>query len=275
VRLRLPRLVALDLDGTLLPESKELTARSRATLRAMEELGTTIALATGKFLHLAARYGEELGLRTPLVALDGARVGGSGCEVIESCIPRDTAEEILARYADPRWDGFMDDGADHLVVRSDSDVLPRILALWADRTSHVRDLRGRLRGDPAILALYGPRSEMAAMADEIAPRYPALRVFLHDSIWTGTTRISLQPAGTSKGSGLRHLLDLLGLEPEDCMVFGDWHNDLHMFAVGGVNVAMANAVDEVKAAAGIVLDRTCEEDGVACFLEQQFLSGAR
>jgi hypothetical protein len=55
------------------------------------------------------------------------------------------------------------------------------------------------------------------------------------------------------------------------MVFGDWHNDLHMFELGGVNVAMANAVEEVKAAAAIVLERTCEEDGVACFLEQQFL----
>ena len=60
-----PRLIALDLDGTLLPESKQLTARSRAALRAMEELGTTISLATGKFLHLADHYGEELGLHTP------------------------------------------------------------------------------------------------------------------------------------------------------------------------------------------------------------------
>jgi hydroxymethylpyrimidine pyrophosphatase-like HAD family hydrolase len=147
-----------------------------------------------------------------------------------------------------------------------------VLALWAERTSHVADLRGRLRGDPAIFALYGPRSEMQARSDEIAERYPELRSSLHDSIWLGTTRLTLQPAGTSKGSGLRHLLDRLGLEPEECMVFGDWHNDLHMFEVGGVSVAMANAVDEVKAAAQIVLDRTCDEDGVACFLEQRFLS---
>jgi len=68
----------LDLDGTLLPESKLLTERSRAALRAMEELGTVITLATGKFLHLADRYGEALGLATPLVALDGARLGGNG-----------------------------------------------------------------------------------------------------------------------------------------------------------------------------------------------------
>src|SRR5262245_66591562 len=128
-----PRLITLDLDGTLLPESKQLTARSRAVLRAMEELGTTVSLATGKFLHLAERYGQELGLRTPVVALDGARLGGGGRAVIESCIARDIAEEILESYADPR-DGFMDDGADQLVVRSDSDALPRILAQWADRT---------------------------------------------------------------------------------------------------------------------------------------------
>jgi Cof subfamily protein (haloacid dehalogenase superfamily) len=271
-RLPRPRLIALDLDGTLLPESRELTARSRAALRAMEGLGTTISLATGKFLHLAGRYGDDLGLQTPVVALDGARVGGGGGDVIESGIPRETAEEILERYADPSWDGFMDDGADGLVARSISPALPRVLALWAERTEHVADLRGHLRGDPALVALYGPRAEMLAISNEIASRYPQVRSSLHESLWLRTTRLTMQPAGTSKGTGVRHLLDLLGLEPEECMVFGDWHNDLHMFEVGGVNVAMSNAVDEVKAAARIVLDRSCEEDGVACFLEQQFLS---
>jgi hydroxymethylpyrimidine pyrophosphatase-like HAD family hydrolase len=249
-----------------------LTARSRAALRAMEEAGTTISIATGKFLHLAGRYGEELGLRTPVVALDGARVGASGGEVIESCMAREEAEEILERYADPSWDGFMDDGADQLVARPASPALARVLALWAESTTHVADLRGHLHGDPAIIALYGPRAEMEPIAAEIAVRYPRLRISLHDSVWLGSTRLTLQPAGTSKGSGVRHLLDLLGLAPEECMVFGDWHNDLHMFEVGGVSVAMANAVDEVKAAAQIVLDHSCEEDGVACFLEQQFLS---
>ena len=271
MRLRLPRLIALDLDGTLLPESRVLTARSRAALRAMEDLGTTISLATGKFLHLAGRYGEELGLHTPVVALDGARLGGGHGEVIESCIARDTAEEILERYADRSRQGFMDDGADELVVCSDHEAMPRVLALWADRTARVADLRGQLRGDPAILALYGPRSEMEAISEEVAGGYPQLRTLLSDSLWLRTTRLTLQPALTSKGSGVRHLLDLLGLAPEECMVFGDWHNDLQMFEVGGVSVAMSNAVDEIKAAAQIVLERSSDEDGVACFLEQEFL----
>jgi Cof subfamily protein (haloacid dehalogenase superfamily) len=272
-RLELPRLIALDLDGTLLPASRELTARSRAALRAMEDLGTTVTLATGKFLHLASRYRQELGLRTTVVALDGARLGDDGGEVIESCIPRGIAEEILGRYCDPSREGFIDDGADRVVVRAEGEGLPRVVELWGEDSTRVADLRGHLRGDPAILALYGERPEMEAIASEIGPRYRELRLLVTDSIWVGKTRLTLQPAGTSKGSGVRHLLDLHGFEPGECMVFGDWHNDIHMFEIGGVSVAMANAVDELKAAAGIVLEHTCEEDGVACFLERHFLSG--
>jgi Cof subfamily protein (haloacid dehalogenase superfamily) len=272
MRLELPRLIALDLDGTLLPASRELTPRSRATLRAMEDLGTTVTLATGKFLHLANRYSQELGLRTTVVALDGARLGTESGDVIESCIARGIAEEILDRYCDPSREGFLDDGADQVVVRAQGDGLPRVVELWGERSVRVDDLRGHLRGDPAILAIYGERAEMEAIASEIGSRYPQLRLLVTDSIWVGKTRLTLQPAGTSKGSGVRHLLDLHGLEPGECMVFGDWHNDIHMFEIGGVSVAMANAVDELKAAAGIVLEHTCEEDGVACFLEQHFLA---
>jgi len=272
MRFALPRLIALDLDGTLLPASRRLTPRSRAVLRAMEELGTTVTLATGKFLHLAGRYSQELGLRTTVVALDGARLGTERGEVIESCIARETAEEILDRYCDPSRQGFIDDGADRVLMRAASEGLPRVVELWGEDSARVDDLRGHLRGDPAILALYGERPEIEGIASEIGPRYPQLRLLVTDSIWVGKTRLTLQPAGTSKGSGVRHLLDLHGFQPEECMVFGDWHNDIHMFAVGGVSVAMANAVDELKAVAGVVLEHTCEEDGVACFLETQFLS---
>ncbi|HXJ78803.1 MAG TPA: hypothetical protein VMS64_09000 [Candidatus Methylomirabilis sp.] len=133
--------------------------------------------------------------------------------VIESCIARDIAEEILESYADPRWDGFMDDGADELVVRSGSDALARTLALWADRTSSVTDLRGRLRGDPAILAFYGARLEMEAVSKEIGARYPRLRAFLHDSVVSGKTRLTLQPAEISKGAAFATCSTCSGSSP--------------------------------------------------------------
>ena len=189
-----PRLIALDLDGTLLPESKQLTARSRAALRAMEELGTTITLATGKFLHLADRYGEELGLAHRWWRSTARGWGQRARGDRELHRPRHRRGDPRALRRSP-WDGFMDDGADELVVRSDTDALPRVLALWADRTSNVADLRGRLRGDPAILALYGPRPEMEAMSKEIGARYPRLRIFLNDSLVMGRPGLPCSPPG--------------------------------------------------------------------------------
>ena len=78
--MKLPELIALDLDGTLLPESKQLTQRSRRILAELERRGTRVTLATGKFLHLACRYARQLGLNTSIIALDGARTGLCGAD---------------------------------------------------------------------------------------------------------------------------------------------------------------------------------------------------
>jgi hypothetical protein len=58
-----------------------------------------------------------------------------------------------------------------------------------------------------MAALYGRCLEMEAMSGEIAARYAQLRVHLHDSLWVGKTRLSLQPAETSKGSGWTTLME--------------------------------------------------------------------
>lgn len=266
-----PKLIALDLDGTLLPASKRLSERSRRALATMASHGTLVTLATGKFLHLAHRYSEELALRTPIIALDGARVGGNGSGVVERCIARETVLDLLERFDDVSFQVFADDGADEMLLRSTSAELPLILRPWAERIREVDDLRPHLVGDPAILTFYGPDSVMAEMDAESRATNPELRTFRFEVPPLGQTRLSFQPGGVSKGSGLEELLDDLDLCPSECMVFGDWHNDLHMFALGCHNVAMANAVPEVKAAADTVLELSCEQDGVADFLEMSFL----
>lgn len=266
-----PKLIALDLDGTLLPASKRLSERSRRVLAAMASQGTAITLATGKFLHLARRYSEELALRTPIIALDGARVGGNGSGLVERCIARETVLDLLERFDDASWQAFADDGADEMLLRSTGEALAPLLEPWAERIRGVDDLRSHLVGNPAILTFYGPHAAMTEVAAEVRVTNPELRTFRFVVPSLGQTRLSFQPAGVSKGSGLRELLGEHDLHPSECMVFGDWHNDLHMFALGCHNVAMANAVPEVKAAADTVLEHSCEEDGVARFLEKTFL----
>jgi len=275
--MELPKLIVLDLDGTLLPESKCISRRTIEVLSQMERRGASIAIATGKFLHLARGYGEELGLTTPMIALDGARIehketANGRRSIEERGIPRDTAIEILDRYIDPSWDVFADDGADDLLLRSQRLELERITRFWASSVRRTHDVQSSFVANPAILVAYGPDTELRTIAGEIETRYPELRISLFWSEFLGCHRITVQPARASKGDGVLAVIDRLDLQPGDCMVFGDWLNDLPMFAVGCVNVAMRNAVPELKAEADHTTEWTSEDDGVARFLEDHFLS---
>jgi hypothetical protein len=83
--------------------------------------------------------------------------------------------------------------------------------------------------------------------------------------------VMVVPRGTSKASGLRTGLARLGLAPEETIAFGDDENDLMLFSVAGLRVAVGNAIDSVKAAADIVLAKPNGE-GIAEFIRERVLA---
>ena len=267
----LPRLIALDLDGTLLPESKQIGKRSRRVLTALHERGVEVALATGKFLHAGRYYAEALGLDSPLIALDGARVSDDGT-LEERCIERHKIVGLLEDLIDPEWHAFGDNGADELLLRSDSELLAAVTRVWADTVHAVDEIASNLVADPGLLVAYGPKEAVEITAERIRERHKQLRVSAYPSPTMGGSRLTVQPPDTSKGSALAALLDRRGYEPSECMVFGDWANDVPMFEIGCVNVAMANAVPELLGLADYVTRYTSEDEGVAEFLERSFVS---
>lgn len=264
----LPRVIALDLDGTLLPASKQLTPRSRDVLARVQTQGVTVVLATGKFLHLARTTAAELGLPTPVIALDGARIGHGG-DVDERTMPREIIVEILARHYEPDWPALADCGRDSMLLSARRpDNLVAVTRAWANHSRLVDDMRPHLTGDPGLLCFYAPRNALLEIAAAIETTYPELDVSVRTSgLALGEARITLQRRGVSKGAALAELIDRLEVDRADVMAFGDWLNDLSMFEVAGTAVAMANAVDPVKDAADHVTEHDCDDDGVARFLE--------
>ena len=273
--MKLPRLIISDLDGTLLPESKEITATTLEVLGELRGRGVTIGLATGKFLHLTRPYGEALGPQAPLIALDGARTCLNGHETTHHnrCIPLEMAAELLVRYADGATDLFLDNGHDELLMRFSSGDFPHLIRHWASRTRAVADAREHLESDSGIIALYGPEDEMRDVAVQATQDFPMLKVSFFASQLFGGGRVVFQPGGITKGTGILDLCAALDIEPGETMVFGDWYNDIAMFKAGCVNVAMINAVDEIKALAHHVTEEDSEADGVARFLRGAFLDG--
>ena len=172
----------------------------------------------------------------------------------------------------PSWDVFADNGADELLLRSQRPELERITRLWATHIRRTDDVQSSFVAAPGILVAYGPDSDLRTIAGEIESRYADLRVSLYWSEFLDCQRITVQPPGASKGDGVLAVIERMDLQPGECMVFGDWLNDLSMFAIGCVSVAMHNAVPELKAEADYVTEWTSEDDGVARFLEDHFLS---
>ncbi len=268
----LPKLIVTDLDGTLLPENKELTTKTRAVLGELAARGVGIAIATGKFFHLTLRYADGLGPGTAVVALDGARNRFARENGSARGIGKEIALSLLEAWDAPHLAMFADSGGDEMLLRFNGrEVHPSIQA-WASRIRHVRDAREHLVGDPALLAFYGDDTdELRAIVRASNDDYPGLRAAMFDTSAYGTARVVIQQRGVTKGSGVLELCRFQGVAPEECMVFGDWHNDLSMFEVGCINVAMVNAVPELRERAHHITERNNEADGVAHFLARAFL----
>ncbi len=111
-------MIVTDLDGTLLPESKVLSERSRTVLQRMAELGVTICIASGKFHQLVCRYGREVGPDTQVIALDGARTGSAAQNAPPTVagISRETALSLLEMFSGNGVELFLDDGADEMLL---------------------------------------------------------------------------------------------------------------------------------------------------------------
>ena len=265
--LPLPRLIATDLDGTLLDDRRELTARTVAAVRAAVSLGVEVVLVTARPPRTVA----------PLVA----RLGGG----VEALCGNGT---LLAEYAlDGTWRStriktFAAAEAARIVEQL-RPVLPdagfaletgdEVIYEAAFGLGAVTDERRVLTEDlPGAIAAAGPGIKVLARAwersadamVELAER--TLTVAAEISHSGGRGLLEIAPPGASKASGLAWLCARRGIEAAQVAAFGDMPNDLPMLRWAGVGHAVANAHPEVLAAADRVVGHHAE-DGVAAALE--------
>lgn len=264
-----PRLVAIDLDGTLLPATKRLTPRTTAAVRAVCAAGVDVVLATGKTFHLTACYAEELGLEGPVIALDGALVREwPGRETLVSTgIPAERAREVLGRIGELGLRTFLTDGTDRFLMDSGLHAWERFLSAYSDRVVTTAAIGGEAVGDPYFVAALGEYEEVLRGEEALRDLGEnGLRVFSAEFHEPGVGLLVVRPR-TNKGSALRTVAERLGVPREDVVAIGDWRNDVEMIRWAGTGVAMADAHPEVLAVADVVLPGDCETDGVARYLE--------
>jgi len=278
------RLVALDLDGTLLTSHNEVSPASRTAIANAVARGTHVTIATGRRLYAARAVAETLGLSLPLILHGGAIIQDSatGAALYEDRIPSDVVrivrDILLAHGLQPVLYESPAHGGRLFAGPAAADNAPTRYYLEDRGGSAVADALVRVEHSAL------PSENMLSLAVFDDDEAPMLR--LHDTLAvalggrvsllierpvTATTTvpsygIEIFNAGGGKGKALAHLADLLGVLLSETMAVGDYENDLSMLDIvrtaGGVSVAMANAVPLVMAAATAFVASN-DADGVA------------
>jgi len=258
-----PRLVASDLDGTLVRSDGTVSARTRRALALVEDSGATLVLVTGRPPRWMAPVAEQTGHRGLAVCANGALVYDLHAErvieehLIEPSVLRDVIAALRRELPDVRFAAEYGTG----FVREASYGVP-----WHSDAPEIRvvDETGIAERPAAKLLARHPHLDADALLARSRDVVGELATLTHSSL-DGLLEISA--AGVTKATGLASLCERLGVEAGEVVAFGDMPNDLPMLAWAGTSYAVANAHADVLAA---VARHTAsnDEDGVACVLEE-------
>ena len=285
------KLLALDLDGTTLNSKGEISKANRAAIRAAEERGVLVTIATGRRFRDARPVGIELGLNAPLVTHNGALIkyADSMETVASSLLSNETSLDIVKtgkRFngdalvsIDPHGDGTL------LYDRVSDDNLPLKKYLrWSENlhggtvgragVSHVPCLEDIIEGHEVVhISFSGSCSAMTdlekSLQDELSGKVTILAtVYPHFDF----TLLDILPPDASKGHGVAKLAELNGLLPENVMAMGDNFNDLEMLDYAGTPVVMGNADAKLLEREEFYSTLTNDENGVAAAIERFILN---
>ena len=267
------RMIAFDLDGTLLRSDKSISPRTMQALAAARDKGVLLVPTTGRLLRSLPEPMLDKSLTRYLILVNGGQVYDSHEEKIllreeltpeqALCMLRFLKEHNVLR-------GVYMDGLGHM----SSEDFAEIEAVAA--TPGTADLMHRsyqtdddIEGSTArhasvqkIIAFFRNPDEKHAVIREILSRYPSYAV----SSSLGNN-IEINAKNATKGNALRFLCKTVGIPIGQCMAFGDGTNDYSLLRAAGLGVAMGNASEEVQSCADEITE-TNDNDGVARMIER-------
>ncbi len=271
------RLIALDLDGTLLDSHKRLTERNRRAIEACIARGIDIVPCTGRTASGIPEAVKAIpGIRYAITVNGGMIEDMRTGEVLDShLLDKETALDVIGLVTDRHvmYDAYIDGFGiseerfyNHLqeyhiapeiqkLIKATRRTVPNII-------EYVRQWNGRIDKVNFFFSDLKERAEIRAILKKRSD------ILVSSSL---ENNLEINAPGAAKGEGLLRLAAILGVKPEETMACGDGDNDLSMIQMAGIGVAMSNGEPGLKAAADYVTTSN-DESGVAQAIEKLVLS---
>lgn len=237
------KLLALDMDGTLLDNEHSISQENRRWIAKAREAGITVMLATGRNLPSVMPYFQQLELDGPLVTVNGSDVWLRPGELLQRTLLRPEAvPELvrLARHCGVKFWGHAVEGT----FRQDR---------WPDQEEAFQWFSFAVHSENKEHLEWIRRESSRIGAFEISNSHPC--------------NLEFNPPGIHKASGVGKVCEMLGISMDEVIAAGDSINDLALIRAAGLGAAMGNAQEEVKRAADTVAPANTE-DGVAVLIQR-------
>lgn len=261
-------LIALDLDGTLLNDNKEISTRTRQTVMKAKEAGHIVVISTGRPHRASIQYYEDLGLNTPMVNFNGALIHhpyDKKWKVLHNPMPMETALKIVDTCYQLGVHNVLAEVQDNVYLdQYDEKILGIFQQTQHDPPFTIGSLKNELKNDPTSLLIHPREDHITELRNHLDDYHAEL--IEHRKWGAPWNIIEIVKKGMNKAVGLQKIAHYFNIPDNRIIAFGDEDNDLEMIDYAGVGVAMGNAIDELKSVAKHVTE-TNEQDGIAMFLE--------
>lgn len=270
--------ILLDIDGTLTNSKKEITPKTLQALLTAQDHGIRLVIASGRPAKGLTQYGNLLNMwmhHGLFVAYNGARV--IDCEtqqvLVDTTMPKDLVTAVLKHLKQFEVIPMITYG-EYMVVE---DVYHCMVSDHG-RQFNVIEYESRMNNyklmevESLVDFTDFPVNKIltAGDSDYLQAHYEEMGAPFSDELsmmFTSNFYYEYTAKGIDKGSGLKIAMAKLGIQPEECIAFGDAENDISMLQYAGIGVAMGNATEQVKAIADEVT-LSNEEDGIAASLQK-------
>lgn len=270
------RLIAIDIDGTLLDSKAQISPANLDALRRAHEAGVEIILVTGRRHRFALPIAESLGYDLCIISSNGAVTRSTHDESFHrDLMPQATAIQICRHMREFR---------DHMVITFDREGMGAIVCenhehlygviqRWMEKNApyieYVSPIEKVLTEDPIQAMFCGPvemmrRAQQRLLDCDFASEITVLRT-QYD--YRDLTIVDILNAGCSKGHALERWARRRGVHRSEVMAIGDNYNDVEMLTFAGHPVIMGNASDDLKQN-GWTITLHNDESGVAAAIEQ-------
>lgn len=277
------RLIAVDLDGTLLNNHSEISLANRQALAAASERGIRIVIITGRRYHSARPLLQSLPCPVTLVTSNGAVVRTLSGELLHhTFLPRKIATQVLEAAIDFRpYAVAIFDEPSRGQIMMQQNASPDGPLRWYLKTAReyliqVMDLSAELPGDPIQIMFGGAPAILEPVEHLLRASAAGRHVHL---TWTkyferDISLLDVMNLGCSKASALKWLLKQMDCDASEVMAIGDNYNDLEMLQLAGCPVVMGNCCPGLGSN-GWHVTQSNDQDGVAAAIHALVLNGQR